>query len=518
MLSCGGRFACVSRSLEEMHKAMSRWCPEGDVDLSSYLDNIAENTLLMYRTTAKLDQLEFAISAYEAAVALSGPGNDRLGRRAQNLGTCFRNRFQRLGHQQDSDTAFGVLRRAMELDPTLHNRWGLTFLDQLYDNGIKRDAALEIAQKAVETTPQDHPDFLDHLGRLTLALLNRYEQLHEVKDLKSGLQQSQIIVEMIPSSHPQYAEHLFRRSIFLRYSYEASDETPDLEAALADNIAAVDLTAQDNPEWSKYLKALPLLYAYRYDRIGDFNDVESCQNYVNEYTAYRHKQEDYRVSEMAFYGELLMARYHKFGDSDNLDLAFYHFWEPMKFTPDHWPEHTVNLANLAKWYIEDFRGKRDEDIHYPVDYGRQLISLTTDSDSRRPEYLNILGQALKARFHKLGDPNDLTEGLKAIEHAVQLTANGHARRGKYLETLAAMHFSQFTLNRKFDDLKIAVDLAQAAVDETQPSNPSFPRYLHRLAEYTIARYWEQQDVKDVNKVFDTYHQSFTTSKHPNCHN
>ncbi|KAJ7692212.1 CHAT domain-containing protein [Mycena rosella] len=191
-----------------------------------------------------------------------------------------------------------------------------------------------------------------------------------------------------------------------------------------------------------------------------------------------------------------------------------HVMYPITLVPEHWPEHTRNLTNKAKWSLESYqRYDKILDLNSAIDCARHLVTLTLANDTRRPESLHILGQALKLRFEKLRNQNDLTEAIKTLEEVLQSIPKGYSRRGGYTGSLAEIKYCKFTEGQKLEDLEAAIQLARAAVDETLDVDWSLLDHLHRLAEYLGARYDKQRDPKDLDMVFDIYRRSFTISRH-----
>ncbi|KAJ6603420.1 CHAT domain-containing protein, partial [Mycena vulgaris] len=491
--------------------------PSGDKYMSQTFAVQAGNYLAAYRSHGKIEYLETCLKCYSAAVALTPPDEvEKLVRRLQNFGLCFKNRHQRLGDPQDYESACKHLQRAADIDPSVNQRWGMTVMDQVFNTGIERDTALGTYRLAVKETSRDHPDFLGHLARLSAALLDRYEQLQELGDLEEGMRHSKTAVDMATTSDPLRANVLFTLSMFFRHRYEIRDHIPDLEAALERAQAAVDITPPDSPELRKRATALARHYLDRYNRLGAWEYHDSFTEYWTKGSSQRGlNQEPEDFESWTFPGDSTMAMYRKFGDTDYRDLAYWHYSCTGQCSPDHWPEHRRDRINLAKWSIETYRSYAQKKIfrlEFAIDISRYLISLTSVNDPHHLESLDILGQALKLRFENSGNVDDLNEAMKVLEEAVQNTPKGYSRRGGYIGTLAEIQYCKFAQGDQFEDLGAAIQLAEAAIDETVDVDWTLLDHLYRLAEYLGVRYNRQQDPKhpkDLERAFEIYHRSFT---------
>ncbi|KAJ6506059.1 CHAT domain-containing protein [Mycena vulgaris] len=501
---------------KEIQRAAERY-PSGNKYTSQDFAVEAGNYLADYMSRGKIESLETCLKCYSAAVALTPPDEvEKLVRRLQNLGLCFKNRHQRLGDPQDYESAYKHLQRAADIDPSVNQRWGMTVMDQVFNTGIERDIALGTYRLAVKETSRDHPDFLAHLARLSAALLDRYEQLQELRDLEEGMGHSKTAVEMATTSDPLRANVLFTLSMFFRHRYEIRDHIPDLEAALERAQAAFDVTPPESPELRRRATALARLYLNRYNRLGAWDDHDSFTEYWMKGSSQRGLNQEPEDSESwTFPGDSAMALYRKFGDTDYRDLAYWHYSYTVRCSPDHWPEHRRDCINLAKWSIEAYRSygqKRIFRLEFAIDISRYLISLTSVNDAHHLESLDILGRALKLRFENSGNVDDLNEAMKVLEEAVQNTPKGYSRRGGYIGTLAEIRYCKFVQGDQFEDLGAAIQLAEAAVDETLDVDWTLLDHLYRLAEYLGVRYNKQQDPKhpkDLERAFEIYHRSFT---------
>ncbi|GKU10360.1 unnamed protein product [Fusarium langsethiae] len=125
-----------------------------------------------------------------------------------------------------------MLSRLLSLAAWLNNLGNQ--LESLYERtGEMKDLeeAIETARKAIESTPDDHPDLAGMLNNLGIQLSLRYERTGEMKDLEEAIETVRKAIESTPDDHPNLAGMLNNLGIQLSRRYERTGEMKDLEEA-----------------------------------------------------------------------------------------------------------------------------------------------------------------------------------------------------------------------------------------------------------------------------------------------
>jgi tetratricopeptide (TPR) repeat protein len=91
--------------------------------------------------------------------------------------------------------------------------------------------AIDVARKAAESTPKDHPNRATWLNGLGEHLESRYERTGEMTDLEEAIDVARKAVESTPQDHPDRAVRLNNLAHKLQSQYERTGETRDLEEA-----------------------------------------------------------------------------------------------------------------------------------------------------------------------------------------------------------------------------------------------------------------------------------------------
>nr|MDT0520536.1 CHAT domain-containing protein [Streptomyces sp. DSM 41633] len=115
-----------------------------------------------------------------------------------------------------------------------------------------------------------------------------------------------------------------------------------------------------------------------------------------------------------------------------------------------------------------------------------LDAIPTDHPDRASGLSN-LGNALQARFGRTGRPEDLDAAIDAGRAAVHSVAPDHPSRAMYLSDVGNALRVRFGLGGQWEDLDGAVSAGQAAVDSAAPDDPSRAMYLSNLGNALLVR-------------------------------
>jgi len=112
------------------------------------------------------------------------------------------------------------------------------------------------------------------LNNLGNKLGLRYERTGDMADLEAAIQAAQQAVDSTPQDHPNWAMHLNNLGNKHGSRYERTGGMADLQAAIQAAQQAVDSTPQDHPNRAMYLSNLGNKLGRRYERTGDMADIE----------------------------------------------------------------------------------------------------------------------------------------------------------------------------------------------------------------------------------------------------
>ncbi|KAJ6513546.1 CHAT domain-containing protein [Mycena vitilis] len=493
---------------------------------ASILQDLALSFTNRYEQLGDLEDMEAALQADQAAVALTPSDHPNRADRVGNLAISLNDRYRRLGKLGDLETALQRKQEAAALTPDDHpdrayrlQGLAVSFRDRYQRFGELKDleAALDAEQQAVGLTPHDHPNRAHRLQGLAASFRDRYQRLGELKDLEAALQRNQEAVALTPSDHPDRASRLQGLAVSFRDRYQRFGELKDLEAALQQNQEAVGLTPQNHPDRAGRLQGLAALFRDRYQRLGELKDLEAALQQKQEAVALTpndHPDRAYRLQGLAV---SVRDRYQRLGELKDLEAALQQNQEAVGLTPQNHPDRAGRLQGLA-WSFRDRYQRLGElkDLEAALQQNQEAAALTPHDHPDWAARLQGLGVMFTDRYQRLGELKDLEAALDAEQQAVGLTPHDHPNRAHRLQGLAASFRDRYQRLGELKDLEAALQQKQEAVALTPSDHPSRAQRLQGLAVSFTDRYQLLGDLKDLEAALYAHQQAaaLTPDGHP----
>ncbi|KZV60225.1 hypothetical protein PENSPDRAFT_760127 [Peniophora sp. CONT] len=273
-----------------------------------------------------------------------------------NLGNSLQSRFERVGELEDLEAAILVRRRAVDLTPDGHpnkphymNNLGgaLRIRFQRVGQLTDLEAAISVQRRAVELMPDGHPDkplCMDNLGG---SLQIRFERVGELGDLEAAISAQRRAVNLTPDGHPDKPGQMNNLGRALQRRFERVGELKDLEAAISVERRAVDLTPDGHLGKPTYMNNLGGAFQIRFERVGELEDLEaaiSIQRRAVELTPDGHVAKPVRMGNL---GILLQMCFKHVGKLADLEAAISVKCQAVDLTPDGHPAKSLCLRNLG---------------------------------------------------------------------------------------------------------------------------------------------------------------------------
>jgi tetratricopeptide (TPR) repeat protein len=290
------------------------------------------------------------------------------------------------------------------------------------------EQAVAILTRAVDLTPDGHPNKPKQLNNLGGVLHERFQRLGSMDDLERAVMIQTRAVDLTPDGHPDKPKRLNNLGSVLQARFQRLGGMEDLEQAVVMKTHAVDLTPNRNPKKPKYLNNLGNVLQERFKRLGGMDDLERAvviQTHAVDLTPDKHSNKPIYLGNL---GNVFMKRFDRLGGMDDLEQA------------------VVNLT--------------------------RAVNLTPDGHPNKPSQLNNLGDVLHERFKRLSGMDDLEQAVGTLTRAVDLIPNGHSQRTICLHRLARVLYTRYQSSYKQPtDLTKAIALSTDAATNTS-GNPS----------------------------------------------
>ncbi|KAJ6575609.1 CHAT domain-containing protein [Mycena vulgaris] len=189
-------------------------------------------------------------------------------------------------------------------------------------------------------------------------------------------------------------------------------------------------------------------------------------------------------------------------------------------TPNKHPDRALCLQNLAVAIRHRYHRFGDlNDLELSLQHFQEAVDLTVNENSKvlRAMYLQTLAVALRDRYERFGDIKDLEAMIKIRKEALDLIPKGHSDRALHLRNLAIVLRDRYQRFGDLPSLNEALEKFQEAVDLVKDKLSSRAEYLQSLAGCFDDRYQRLGDLKDLETALHNFQLAveLTPAGHPN---
>jgi tetratricopeptide (TPR) repeat protein len=415
-----------------------------------------------------------------------------------NLGKRLSDRYTRIGKTEDLEEAISHARRAVEITPQDHpnlaiwlNNLGnmLSYQYARTDKTEDLEEAISHARRAVEITPQNHPALARRLNNLGNMLSERCARTSKTEDLEEAISYSRRAVEITPQDHPDLAGRLNNLGNMLKDRYARTGKTEDLEEAISRAQRAFEIIPKDHPDLAMWLNNLSVKLSARYARTGMTEDLEEAISHARravEVTPQDHPDLAGRLNNLSV---KLSTRYARTGKTEDLEAAISHARRAVEITPQDHPDLAGQLNNLGNMLSYQYaRTGKTGDLEEAISHTQRAVDITPQDHPALAGRLNNLSVKLSDRYAWTSKTEDLEEAISHVRRAVEITPQNHPDLAMWLNNLGNR------LSAK--DRKTALDCYLSACDSTT----AVPLHRIKAARQAIQLLVEQDDVQKASEV------------------
>lgn len=513
--ACAGAFAVAahresSAALQRYGRTLEEWVARLEHDLDGappgervgLLRRLGSATLDLHGISRDAAVLDTAIGWYERAVdeARSAGARADEAESTTRLALAVRTRALAAGAPADFDRAVSLARQVVHSEPEregARNNLGLVLADRYHAFADLDDltGALELMRIDADSIAADAPDaarvvsnlvalLLEHAGQtddpasldeaierglalapqadepsLTLAattaeaLLRRGTATADAADLERALTLCWIATDRGRARSPAHAALFNALGGALRSRYWRDGDIEDLEQALV----AYRVASTSRPQ-AGYLGNLGSTLRAKYLITGARSDLDQMLVALEDSVERSATERSERALSLMNLGVGLMSRSGETGDPEDLDRGIEHLQQAADH-PDAPPAvRRASRVNLAHALVR--RAERAGDPA-GVDDAVELLSAESATAALPPQGSVVLGKALRARFRRLGSPDDLAAGVQHLRDAARRALDTDLE----VSLAAASTLTDWALERR--DWGQACDAAALAADASE---------------------------------------------------
>ncbi|KAM3068053.1 hypothetical protein ACMFMG_011101 [Clarireedia jacksonii] len=352
--------------------------------------------------------------------------------------------------------------------------------------------AIQRAEKALEATHTDNPNYAPCLRDMIVMLLKKHERTSSLEDLDQAILFAEVMVTVTPSLHPERPGRL-RDLIKIKFKKaQQTGSTEDYNDAMV-----MDIEARCMVQGAGYDQASQ--YLNRFERTGDISDLNMAVARSEEaVAAIPHDYPDRAVT-LSNLATSLSRRFERTGDISDLNIAIVRGEEVVAATPHDHLNRAAALNNLAASFSRRFERTGDiSDLNIAVARSEEAVVATLYNHPNRAATLSNLAILLSRRFERSGDISDLNIAVVRSEEAVVATPHNHPDRAARLISLAVSLSRRFKWTSDISDLNIAIVRGKEAVAATPHNHPDRAGRLISLAVSLLRRFEQTGDISDLN--------------------
>lgn len=379
--------------------------------------------------------------------------------------------------------------------------------------------ALEIGRGLTAVLPPDHPVRLPAATNTALLLYHLSRSVQDGGEvLDEAVRELRVVIDELPQDTPNRGFLLASLAEMLRARFERRGRRGDLTEAVqlaehANTLAAQVGGSASDPEsgepadqdsgYELFVLGLTLLtVAEQSGRLSDYDAALARLDAALAATGVEHPERAGRCAGLAL---VLRERHRSAPDPAHLARATDLAREACDLLPEHHAERPAALLTLCHCLQDVFRdGRRRADLDEAFRAGSEALRTLGATDPRRPTVLSAVALNHQLRFERDAVTDDGDRAVALFRAAAECVGDGGVgddEHAGHLSNLGVALRTRFERTGDLDDLHGAVTASLDAVRAT----PMGYRRAHRLGQYAgilMARFEHTRAALDAEHAID----------------
>lgn len=370
-------------------------------------------------------------------------------------------------------------------------------------------------KEMVERTPPSHPNHGGLMNNLSFMLETRFDRLRTVhnlddlRDLDDAINMAERAVQGTPADHPNFTIYLSSAGSKLRRRFECTQQLPDLQRAVRMAEGAVQATPSHSTNYAICLSNLANMLQYLFEGTGEVEYLQSAIVEAERAVAQVYVGHPYMAGSMRDLSVKLVLRYKALDNEEDLARAIYVAEQALDAIPEGHPDRIKMQHNLANMYENRFNltGVATEE-NMSIDAAEAAVLAAPQNDPQLPTHLKSLGHNLWRRYERTGRMEDLEEAVRRLQQAVELTPHASPALPSRLNSLATVLFTRYQrtgdIQDSQGDLGRAILAVQDAIEmaRARPADQDLDMFRTNLSVLLINRYNQGSDIRDLNEAIE----------------
>ncbi|KAF0640691.1 hypothetical protein FPSE5266_06608 [Fusarium pseudograminearum] len=503
---CIQESSCLERKARDASPVDS-----ADFDKYSYWLGLQLGDLFFH--TEDISDLNESIALTESSLRKMRDGNPSKVTQQLNLGVLLKEKYNRIGDEQEFLDAAKNIEEALALATDEHHDRSMWYeiFAELYDlrhrnlrllddlakvvqlrrkslsaiennNEPASSSTIKADQKAAKQT---------HQFNLALSLDEIYVERRSLGDLQESIAMVKEAISATPKEDPDWL--VLIRFLYLRLHslYLETGVLEDLEESISLNRQFIEKGGEEHPDMPAQLNNISVNLMAIFERTGDPAQVDESIRYGLESLRVVSKDDPGYKLVLSNLATALSVRARVTGSLVDLDDAIFYGRSALNATSEEDPDRHVQFHNLASALLKKYnRSYGDMDLlHEAIVMAKKALSCVSDDHPDRETYQNRLASALSSRYDALKLAQDLEESIKLSRDVARAMTDKYTGRTSARSTFAILLQKQVRDGGgSLEDLDEAIEISQKALDLTPEDSPSRTEHWTILGGLYVSKY------------------------------
>ncbi|KAM0228366.1 hypothetical protein ACHAPO_010807 [Fusarium lateritium] len=508
--------------------------PVGSADFDKYSYWLGLQLGDLFFHTEDMSDLNESIVLTESSLHKMRDGTPSKAIQQFNLGVLLKEKYDRLGSEQDFINASTHIEQALALASDEHHDRAMWYeiFAQLYDLRHLNLGMLDDLQKVVQLRRESlsviensnesaispaikrDQEAAKPVNQFTLAL--SLDELYVERRTLADLQESILMVrEAIAPISEDDPDWLIRiRFLYLRLHslYLETGMLKDLEECVSLNRKFIEKGGESHPDWPTQLNNISVNLMALYERTGDPTEVDESVRYGLESLRVMSEDEPGLQLVLNNLATVLSVRSRITGSLVDLDDAIFYGRSALDATSEEDPDRHVQLHNLASALLKKYNRSYGDIslLDEAITMSRKALSCVSDDHPDIETYQNRLASALSCRYDALKSAQDLEDSIRLSRKVAYAMTDKYTGRSTARSTFGILLQKQVKSGGgSLDDVNEAIAISKKALDLTPEDSPSRTEHWTTLGGLHVSKFTLSKLHSDMEKAVKYYRAAVT---------
>ncbi|KAF9219471.1 hypothetical protein BS17DRAFT_760983 [Gyrodon lividus] len=359
---------------------------------------------------------------------------------------------------------------------------------------------VETARQTLQSLNPDDEEYFATLNVLANQLMARFKRSGSPNDLNEGVERTKELLVLTSPSHSFHLPALSNLGMALQTRFRFLGDAEDLTQAIHHFEACVESCAPGHSHYVPFVANLAGSLRSRYSLDGDISDLNRIVEICSIALSICASENLYRDVLLNNFANALKDRFEKRGDRADLEIALTYYQACLDLRPPGHPKRYLVLGNLGDVMHLKFQVDGDQDLESAADYYVAALNLRSPGQEGYVLFLTGLGAVLWTLFDAKGDTEKMEMAISCYQTALASSTVANLDHARLLHNYGGALRTRYTKFGDINDLNQAIQYLTASYNINIQS-PSFPnRFItvHYLGGTLLTRFNATGHVADLD--------------------